>query len=107
MSNRKSKYAPYEEQIRSLLTQGLEIKKINQMLAEQGVDSEYNSLHAWCRRRGLTCRSKKKDRQDKSLVGMAVAARKAGMSYGQYVAQEYCRLHPVRGGKSNAENRKK
>ena len=44
---------------------------------------------------------------DKSLVEVAVAARKAGMSYGQYVAQEYGKLHPVKGGKRNAKNRKK
>lgn len=95
----KSKYNQYEDQIRSLLEQGHEIKTISHMLAEQGLDSDYNALYAWCRRRGLAYRTRrKKPQQDRTLAGMEVAARKAGMTYGQYVAREYSRLHPAEGG---------
>ncbi len=94
----RSKYNPYEDQIRSLLDQGYEIKTISQMLAEQGMDGDYNALYAWCRRRGLANgRIRKKPRQDRTLAGMEVAARKAGMTYGQYVAREYSRQ--AEGGK--------
>ena len=96
----RSKYDPYEDQIRSLLSQGYEIKTVSHMLAEQGLDSDYNALYAWCRRRGLAYRTRrKKPQQDRTLAGMEVAARKAGMTYGQYVAREYSRLHPAEGGK--------
>lgn len=96
----KSKYDPYADQIRSLLDQGYEIKTISLMLAEQGLESDYNALYAWCRRRGLAYRRRrKKPQQDRTLAGMEVAARKAGMTYGQYVAREYIRLHPAEGGK--------
>lgn len=98
----RSKYDPYEDQIRSLLDQGYEIKTISHMLAEQGMDSDYNALYAWCRRRGLANRrSGKKPQQDRTLAGMEVAARKAGMTYGQYVAREYSRQ--AEGGKGNGK----
>lgn len=94
----KSKYNPYADQIRSLLDQGMEIKTISHMLAEQGLDGDYNALYAWCRRRGLANRrSRKKLKQDRTLAGIEVAARKAGMTYGQYVAREYSRQ--AEGGK--------
>lgn len=88
----KSKYNSYEDQIRSLLDQGMEIKTISHMLAEQGLDSDYNALYAWCRRRGLANRrSRKKPQQDRTLADDVSAARKAGMTYGQWKAREYSR----------------
>lgn len=42
----RSKYDPYEDQIRSLLSQGYEIKTVSHMLTEQGLESNYNALYA-------------------------------------------------------------
>lgn len=98
----RSKYDPYEDQIRSLLEQGHEIKTISNMLSEQGLDSDYNALYAWCRRRGLANRrSGKKPQQDRTLADDVSAARKAGMTYGQWKAREYSRQ--AEGGKENGK----
>lgn len=98
MRVRKSKYDPYEEQIRALLAKGLFFHQVSQILVEQGIDSTSDGLYRYAKSRRLCgarrVKPQKKKRAScrgnhKTIEEIVVAAKSAGMTYGQYVALEY------------------
>ena len=86
-----SKFKPYEDQIRSLVIQGHTIKDVNDILINQGIDSNYAALHWFCRSQCIIPAAKRKyaDCKNMSLGELEREARKAGMHYGQYVGLLY------------------
>lgn len=99
MRNHEPKRAHIDQRVaRELYEKGLSDPKIGEAL---GVSKSV--ISGWRKRNSLPpnieCTHRKRPRQLTPLERDAIAAREAGLTYGQYKARQYAAAHPWIGGR--------